>query len=104
MPPDWTETPSILGRIADEDYRSWARELNGLWKVLGRRMKADVRDNPQLYSLLYVPNGFIIPGGRFREIYYWDTYWIVQGMLLCDMRASVKVSEGGADWGGGVRE
>ncbi|XP_034249125.1 trehalase-like isoform X2 [Thrips palmi] len=89
-PPDWTETPSILGRIADEDFRAWAMELNELWKMLGRKMKTDVRDNPQLYSLMYVPNGFIVPGGRFREIYYWDTYWIVQGMLLCDMRASVR--------------
>lgn len=55
-------------------------------------MKDDVRDRPSHYSLIYVPNGFVIPGGRFREIYYWDTYWIVQGMLLCDMRTSVKVS------------
>ncbi|XP_026288506.1 trehalase isoform X1 [Frankliniella occidentalis] len=89
-PPDWTESPSLLGRVADEEFRAWALELNRLWKVLGRRMKEDVRDNPQLYSLLYVPNGFVIPGGRFREIYYWDTYWIVQGMLLCDMRSSVR--------------
>ena len=24
-------------------------------------------------------------GGRFREFYYWDTYWIIQGLLLSEM-------------------
>lgn len=24
-------------------------------------------------------------GGRFREMYYWDSYWIVRGLLLSDM-------------------
>ena len=27
----------------------------------------------------------IIPGGRFRESYYWDTYWIIKGLITCDM-------------------
>jgi alpha,alpha-trehalase len=30
----------------------------------------------------------IIPGGRFRESYYWDTYWIIKGMLACEMYAT----------------
>jgi len=25
------------------------------------------------------------PGGRFREFYYWDSFWILDGLLLCDM-------------------
>ena len=24
-------------------------------------------------------------GGRFVEFYYWDTYWIIQGLLLSEM-------------------
>lgn len=27
--------------------------------------------HPELHSILYVPNPFIVPGGRFREFYYW---------------------------------
>ena len=23
-----------------------------------------------------------MPGGRFREFYYWDTYWIVKGKKI----------------------
>lgn len=28
--------------------------------------------------------------GRFREFYYWDTYWIVKALLQCDMVTTVK--------------
>lgn len=31
-----------------------------------------------------------MPGGRFREYYYWDTYWIVQGLLVSEMHRTVK--------------
>lgn len=27
----------------------------------------------------------IVPGGRFQECYYWDTYWIIKGLLACEM-------------------
>lgn len=33
---------------------------------------------------------FVIPGGRFRELYYWDTYWIMSGLLLCDMTTTAR--------------
>ncbi|MDB5190535.1 MAG: trehalase [Segetibacter sp.] len=52
--------------------------LNSLWKVLGR--KADVK---QAYSsLLPLPNPYIVPGGRFREIYYWDSYFTLLGLSV----------------------
>jgi alpha,alpha-trehalase len=28
---------------------------------------------------------FIIPGGRFREGYYWDSYWIVKGLIVSNL-------------------
>lgn len=27
----------------------------------------------------------LMPGGRFRESYYWDSYWIVLGLIATDM-------------------
>lgn len=32
-----------------------------------------------------MPNPFVIAGGRFMETYYWDSYWIVRGLLVCEM-------------------
>lgn len=46
--------------------------------------------NPQLYSIIHVPNPVIVPGGRFREFYYWDSYWIVRGLLYSEMYETVK--------------
>ena len=28
--------------------------------------------------------------GRFREFYYWDTYWIIKALLRCDMAQTVR--------------
>ena len=34
---------------------------------------------------------FFVPGQRFRELYYWDTYWVVKGLLVSSMQESAKV-------------
>ena len=31
-------------------------------------------------SLLPLPNPYVVPGGRFREIYYWDSYFTMLGL------------------------
>lgn len=33
---------------------------------------------------------FIVPGGRFREFYYWDSYWVINGLLLSEMHSTVR--------------
>lgn len=48
-------------------------------------MSANVTNHPELHSLIPVPNEFIIPGGRFREFYYWDTYWVIKGLLASEL-------------------
>ena len=35
--------------------------------------------------MLYLPNPVVVPGGRFREIYYWDSYWVIRGLLVSGM-------------------
>ncbi|HWC15675.1 MAG TPA: trehalase family glycosidase, partial [Terriglobales bacterium] len=32
-------------------------------------------------GLLYLPNPYVVPGGRFNEMYGWDSYFIVRGLL-----------------------
>ena len=32
-------------------------------------------------GLLYVPNRYVVPGGRFNEMYGWDSYFIIRGLL-----------------------
>lgn len=32
-------------------------------------------------GLLFLPNPYIVPGGRFNEMYGWDSYFIIRGLL-----------------------
>lgn len=59
--------------------RMFVLQVNSIWKQLARKVSEDVKQNPQLYSSIYLPNGFFVAGGRFNEMYCWDTHWIVEG-------------------------
>lgn len=91
VPEDWTSRPhDLLDRIRDPNLASFALALNGIWKDLSRRIVPSVEARPELHTLIYLPHPIIIPGGRFREVYYWDTYWVVRGLLRCGMVGTVK--------------
>lgn len=47
-----------------------------LWSVLQRHPDKVVKGS----SLLPLPNAYIVPGGRFREVYYWDSYFTMLGL------------------------
>jgi len=34
-------------------------------------------------SLIRVPEPYVTPGGRFRELYYWDSYFTAEGLAAC---------------------
>lgn len=51
--------------------------LHGLWDVLTRYPE----DAPRS-TLIPLPYPYIVPGGRFREIYYWDTYFSMLGLKV----------------------
>ncbi|XP_075695034.1 trehalase [Rhinoderma darwinii] len=84
-PLDWHKNPNFLSHITDPELRSWAADLNDLWKSLGRKISGKVKDLPDRHSQIYVPNPVVVPGGRFREFYYWDSYWVINGLLLSEM-------------------
>ena len=71
------------GRDTQNLYRSSSADL---WLQLGRRIIPSVADYQQRFSLLYQPFPMIVPGGRFLESYYWDSYWIVLGLIHSGMK------------------
>src|SRR5437773_3953484 len=51
--------------------------IRALWPVLTRSPDtADARS-----SLIPLPNAYVVPGGRFREVYYWDSYFTMLGLV-----------------------
>ena len=52
------------------------RHIDALWTLL-------TRDEPIVApysSLLPLPRPYVVPGGRFRELYYWDSYFVMLGL------------------------
>jgi alpha,alpha-trehalase len=50
------------------------RHINNLWAALTRH-SAETNT-----SLLNLPKQYVVPGGRFREVYYWDSYFTMLGL------------------------
>jgi alpha,alpha-trehalase len=53
----------------------------------------DLRTLPVLSpqaGLLYLPRPYVVPGGRFNEMYGWDSYFIVRGLLRDGLVAEAK--------------
>lgn len=58
------------------DSSSIGEHITKLWEVLKRPA-----DEEKSGTLIPLPNAYIVPGGRFREIYYWDSYFTMLGLL-----------------------
>lgn len=56
-----------------EDVRT---HIDRLWKVLRREPVPE----PPNSTRLPLPRPYIVPGGRFNEIYYWDSYFTMLGL------------------------
>ena len=50
--------------------------IDALWDPLTRRTP----QTPPNSSLLPLPEPYVVPGGRFRELYYWDSYFTMLGL------------------------
>lgn len=50
--------------------------LMSIWEMLTR--PADPKDIKS--SLINLPYPYVVPGGRFRELYYWDSYFTMLGL------------------------
>src|SRR3989441_9057224 len=57
--------------------QSMTEHIKALWPLLTRPAdSADARS-----SLIPLPNPYVVPGGRFREVYYWDSYFTMVGLV-----------------------
>lgn len=70
-------------RPKESAYRSMPGEdvcthIDNLWHVLER--KPDDAQRAAYSSLLPLPRPYVVPGGRFAEIYYWDSYFTMLGL------------------------
>ncbi len=72
------DIPRPVGeRFRTDTSRSMAQHIRALWPVLTRMPdSADAHS-----SLIPLPKAYVVPGGRFREVYYWDSYFTMLGLV-----------------------
>ncbi|GFE74965.1 alpha,alpha-trehalase TreF [Novosphingobium sp. TCA1] len=65
--PGVNETPALPLR----------QHVQALWPHLVRR---DAAESAPYASAIALPGPYVVPGGRFREMYYWDSYFTMLGL------------------------
>jgi len=85
-----------ISKLAKSEYvsvpgQSLCGHIDALWSVLTRHP----RKHAARSSALQLPQPYVVPGGRFGELYYWDSYFTMVGLaasgrseLLGDMVAN----------------
>ena len=89
------------GEPSAGELRAFALRVHALWPVLARAPAAPppaagagagagagATPAYAASSLLPLPFPAVVPGDRFRETYYWDSLWIVRGLLASGLPAA----------------
>jgi alpha,alpha-trehalase len=72
-----TPTEQGAGAHAEKSFQLPIREhVEQQWDVLQRKPDSHEAES----SLISLPFPYVVPGGRFREIYYWDSYFTMLGL------------------------
>lgn len=70
--------PKVSRGTSVQDY------IESLWPLLTRKSSDE-----NAGSLLALCKDYVVPGGRFREIYYWDSYFTAVGLMKSGRAALV---------------
>ncbi|HEX5830552.1 MAG TPA: alpha,alpha-trehalase TreF [Gemmatimonadaceae bacterium] len=65
------------GEFRSDTTQTMEQHIRALWPALTR---AADRPDPRS-SLIPLPHRYVVPGGRFREVYYWDSYFTMLGLV-----------------------
>ncbi|KAJ1306156.1 hypothetical protein OPQ81_010867 [Rhizoctonia solani] len=99
-------TPAFIFRIRPQAriLRAWTKIVHHKWNTLDRQLlqrykeylipgpgstkrdpEAPESDEEYITSAIRLEHPFVIAGGRFREQYYWDSFFIMEGLLAANM-------------------
>jgi len=70
---NFNDVTEAAGYHADPGNTPYAH-IENLWPVLTRQAPSNTG------SLLALPRPYVVPGGRFQEQFYWDSYFIMLGL------------------------
>jgi alpha,alpha-trehalase len=75
LPAGFPEPPAVQKLATDCNVRveHLPKEIHHLGEIDTSKI--------QPHGLLYLENKYVVPGGRFNEMYGWDSYFIIRGLL-----------------------
>jgi alpha,alpha-trehalase len=75
--PPASPAAAAVVRASSDSAVTMEQHIRALWPALTRPAdKPDPRS-----SLIPLPEPYVVPGGRFREVYYWDSYFTMLGLI-----------------------
>ncbi|RNC90037.1 MAG: alpha,alpha-trehalase TreF [Allomuricauda sp.] len=72
--------------ITTDTTKTMYEHIEGMWDKLTRGPDSTIPNS----SRIALPNKYVVPGGRFQEIYYWDSYFTIEGLLAAGRRDLAK--------------
>jgi alpha,alpha-trehalase len=76
----------ITDEFLQNKDRTIEEHIDYLWQYLTKHTETD----NEFSSLIALPKSYIVPGGRFREIYYWDSYFTMLGLLEAGKKGMIE--------------
>jgi alpha,alpha-trehalase len=81
-------TASVLYMPADFEVPAAVQKLQAQCNVEAKHLPSVIHNLGEVdeskidpAGLLYLPHKYVVPGGRFNEMYGWDSYFIIRGLL-----------------------
>ncbi|KAF8587681.1 glycoside hydrolase family 37 protein [Ramaria rubella] len=80
---NFTVSPPFLKNVTNPLLKAWTQTVHGFWTTLIRGTNASTlcTGGDCESTLIPLNHTFVVPGGRFREQYYWDSYFIIEGLI-----------------------
>lgn len=82
----WDLPKSVTSGFVTDTTKNLTEHIDSLWSVLSQS------DDPMVEgsTLIPLPKPYIVPGGRFREISYWGSYFTMLGLKESERDEMIK--------------
>lgn len=88
-----TQSGKSIVYVPTSDFEQVKASLHEKGPIDVRPFSAEAASQPQFeHGLLYLPHPYVVPGHRFSEMYGWDSYFMMLGLLqdgMIDMAKNI---------------
>ncbi len=75
---NFSDRSGAILEFETDTTRTMYEHISNMWPKLSRGPDSLIPNS----SRLVLPYKYVVPGGRFKEIYYWDSYFTLEGLLV----------------------